>query len=91
MPPLGRELGCRPEHRCKIEEIAREEGAEAMVIAAKTEEDIAQLDSYEDKKLFLDELGLEESGVNRLIEKAYHLLNLQTFITAGEMEVCRLM
>ena len=56
-----------------------------MVIAAKTEEDIAQLDSYEDKKLFLDELGLEESGVNRLIEKAYHLLNLQTFITAGEM------
>ena len=55
--------------------------------SAKTEEDIAQLDSYEDKKLFLDELGLEESGVNRLIEKAYHLLNLQTFITAGEMEV----
>ena len=75
------------EYSRKIEEIAREEGAEAMVIAAKTEEDIAQLDSYEDKKLFLDELGLEESGVNRLIEKAYHLLNLQTFITAGEMEV----
>ena len=51
------------------------------------EEDIASLDTYEDKKLFLDELGLEESGVNRLIKKAYHLLNLQTFITAGEMEV----
>jgi len=71
----------------KIEEIAAKEGAEAMVIAAKTEEDIASLDTYEDKKLFLDELGLEESGVNRLIKKAYHLLNLQTFITAGEMEV----
>ena len=71
----------------KIEEIATQEGAEAMVIAAKTEEDIASLDTYEDKKLFLDELGLEESGVNRLIKKAYHLLNLQTFITAGEMEV----
>ena len=71
----------------KIEEIAAKEGAEAMVIAAKTEEDIASLDTYEDKKMFLDELGLEESGVNRLIEKAYHLLNLQTFITAGEMEV----
>ncbi len=71
----------------QIEEIAKEEGAEAMVIAAKTEEDIASLDTYEDKKLFLDELGLEESGVNRLIKKAYHLLNLQTFITAGEMEV----
>ena len=52
----------------KIEEIAAKEGAEAMVIAAKTEEDIASLDTYEDKKLFLDELGLEESGVNRLIK-----------------------
>lgn len=71
----------------RIEEIAAREGAEAMVIAAKTEEDIAGLDTYEDKKMFLDELGLEESGVNRLIKKAYHLLNLQTFITAGPMEV----
>lgn len=71
----------------KIEKIAAEEGAEAMVIAAKTEEDIASLETYEDKKMFLDELGLEESGVNRLIKKAYELLNLQTFITAGEMEV----
>lgn len=53
----------------KIEEIAAKEGAEAMVIAAKTEEDIASLDTYEDKKMFLDELDLEESGVNRLIEK----------------------
>ncbi len=71
----------------KIETIAAEEGAEAMIIAAKTEEDIASLETYEDKQLFLDELGLEESGVNRLIKKAYALLNLQTFITAGEMEV----
>lgn len=71
----------------KIEEMAAAEGAEAMIIAAKTEEDIASLESYEDKRLFLDELGLEESGVNRLIKKAYSLLNLQTFITAGEMEV----
>lgn len=70
-----------------IEQIAASEGAEAMVIAAKTEEDIASLETYEDKQLFLDELGLEESGVNRLIKKAYSLLNLQTFITAGEMEV----
>ena len=58
-----------------------------MVIAAKTEEDIAELESYDDKQLFLEELGLEESGVNRLIKKAYALLNLETFITAGEMEV----
>ena len=70
-----------------IEALAAQEGAEAMVIAAKTEEDIAELESYEDKELFLEELGLEESGVNRLIKKAYSLLNLQTFITAGEMEV----
>lgn len=75
------------EYSRKIEEVAKSEGAEAMVIAAKTEEDIASLESYEDKQLFLDELGLEESGVNRLIKKAYSLLNLQTFITAGEMEV----
>ena len=74
------------EYSKQIEKIAAEEGAEAMIIAAKTEEDIASFDSYEDKKMFLDELGLEESGVNRLINKAYHLLNLQTFITAGEME-----
>lgn len=70
-----------------VEQMAADEGAEAMVIAAKTEEDIASLESYEDKKMFLDELGLQESGVNRLIKKAYSLLNLQTFITAGEMEV----
>ena len=57
----------------KVESLAKEEGAESMVIAAKTEEDIAELESYEDKQLFLEELGLEESGVNRL--------------TAGEMEV----
>ncbi len=67
--------------------LAKEENAEAMVVAAKTEEDIAGFESYEDKQLFLEELGLEESGVNRLIKKAYSLLNLETFITAGEMEV----
>ena len=71
----------------RVEEMAAQEGAEAMVIAAKTEEDIASLETYEDKKMFLEELGLSESGVNRLIRKAYALLNLQTFITAGEMEV----
>ena len=70
-----------------IAKVAKEEGAEMLVIAAKTEEDIASLETYEDKKMFLDELGLEESGVNRLIKKAYELLNLETFITAGEMEV----
>lgn len=71
----------------RIEEAAKAENAEVMVIAAKTEEDIASFDNYDDRRMFLDELGLEESGVNRLIKKAYSLLNLETFITAGEMEV----
>ena len=71
----------------RVEEMAAQEGAEAMVIAAKTEEDIASLETYEDKQMFLEEMGLEQSGVNRLIQKAYALLNLETFITAGEMEV----
>lgn len=75
------------EYSKRVEEIAKEEGAEVLVIAGKTEEDIASLETYEDKQMFLDELGLEESGVNRLIKKAYSLLNLETFITAGEMEV----
>ncbi len=71
----------------RIEQLATEEGAEAMVIAARTEEDIASLETYEDKQMFLEELGLQESGAIRLIKKAYALLNLETFITAGEMEV----
>ena len=71
----------------KVEQLAKEEGAESMGVAAKTEEDIAGFESYEYMQMFLEELGLEESGVNRLIKKAYALLNLQTFITAGEMEV----
>jgi ferrous iron transport protein B len=68
----------------RVEEMAAQEGAEAMVIAAKTEEDIASLETYEDKQMFLEELGLEQSGVNRLIQKAYALLNLETFITAAK-------
>ncbi len=71
----------------KIEELAKQEGAEILIIAAKTEEDIAELETFEDKQLFLDELGLKESGINRLTKKAFSLLNLETFITAGEMEV----
>lgn len=71
----------------EVETVAAREGAEMLIIAAKTEEDIASLETYEDKQMFLDELGLEESGVNRLIKKAYSLLDLETFITAGEMEV----
>lgn len=71
----------------KVREAVAEEGAEVLVLAAQTEADIAELDSYEDRQLFLAEAGLEESGCNRLIKTAYRMLQLETFITAGEMEV----
>lgn len=63
------------------------EDAQLLVIAAKTESEIAELESYEDRQMFLEEIGLEESGVNRIIKAAFALLNLETFITAGPMEV----
>lgn len=63
------------------------ENAEILIVAASAEADIAELETFEERKLFLDELGLEESGVSRLIKSAYKLLDLQTYITAGEPEV----
>jgi ribosome-binding ATPase len=63
------------------------EGAELLVIAAKIESEIAELESYEEREMFLQEIGLEHSGVERLIQSAYSLLNLQTYFTAGEPEV----
>ena len=71
----------------KVREAIKDENAQLLVIAAKTESEIAELDSYEDRQMFLEELGLEESGVNRLVKSAFSLLNLETFITAGPMEV----
>ena len=71
----------------KVKEAIKDEDAELMIISAQTEADIAELESYEEKQMFLEDLGLEESGCNRLIKAIYSLLNLQTFITAGEMEV----
>lgn len=63
------------------------ENAEMLIISAQTEADIAELETYEEKQMFLEDMGLNESGCNRLIKAIYHLLTLQTFITAGEMEV----
>ena len=71
----------------QVREAIKDENAELLVIAAKTESEIAELESYEDRHMFLEELGLEESGVNRLVKSAFSLLNLETFITAGPMEV----
>ena len=71
----------------QLKECIKGEKAEVIVLAAQIEADISELETYEERQLFLEELGLEEPGVNRLIRQAYHLLNLQTYFTAGEKEV----
>lgn len=71
----------------QVKKAAAQEGAEVLVIAAKTESEIAEFEEYEERQLFLQELGLEESGVSRLIKSAYRLLNLETYFTAGIQEV----
>lgn len=63
------------------------EGADILVVAAKIESEIAELDTYEERQMFLSEIGLEESGVARLIKAAYSLLGLETYFTAGVQEV----
>ncbi len=70
-----------------VREAIREEGAGLMIVAAQTESEIAELDTYEERQEFLAEIGLEESGVSRLIRAAYNLLDLQTYFTAGPDEV----
>lgn len=71
-----------------VREAVKDENAEILVISAKTESEIAEMESYEDRQMFLEEMGMQESGVVRLIQSAYHLLGLQTFFTAGADE-CR--
>ncbi|NDH78035.1 MAG: redox-regulated ATPase YchF [Flavobacteriia bacterium] len=70
-----------------VRAMAAEEGAGCIHIAVSTESDIAELETYEEKQMFLEELGLEDAGVNRVIRAAYELLNLQTYFTAGVKEV----
>lgn len=71
-----------------VREAVASEGADILVVAASAESDIAELDTYEERQEFLQEMGLSESGVSRLIRAAYALLDLQTFFTAGADE-CR--
>lgn len=71
----------------QVREAIKEENADLLVITAAMEAEIAQLETYEDKMAFLEEIGLEEPGVNKLIKSAYALLNLQTYFTAGVKEV----
>ncbi|RKD34281.1 redox-regulated ATPase YchF [Thermohalobacter berrensis] len=74
------------EHVDKIKELAKEEGAEVITLCGKIEAEIAELDE-EEKKDFLEELGLKESGLDKLIKASYRLLGLISFLTAGEKEV----
>ena len=68
-----------------VKEFAKSDGSEVLVISAKTEEEISELPP-EDQQMFLDDLGLTESGLNRLVKKSYALLGLMSFLTAGEPE-----
>ncbi|MGB1184805.1 MAG: redox-regulated ATPase YchF, partial [Schleiferiaceae bacterium] len=74
-------------HVDRVREMAAAEGAGCLHIAVSTESDIADLETYDEKQMFLEELGLEDAGVNRVIRAAYDLLELQTYFTAGEKEV----
>ena len=74
-------------HVDNIKELVANENAEILVLGAGIESDIAELDDFEERKMFLEDLGLEEPGVSKLIKNAYSLLNLQTYFTAGEKEV----
>lgn len=70
-----------------VRDAIKDENAMLLIVAAQTESDIAELDTWEERQEFLEEIGLEESGVSRLIRAAYSLLDLQTYFTAGPDEV----
>lgn len=70
-----------------VKNAVKEENAEVLVISAKIESEIAELEDYEERAMFLDDLGLKESGVAKLILAAYRLLDLYTYFTAGVQEV----
>ncbi|AUJ24570.1 redox-regulated ATPase YchF [Virgibacillus dokdonensis] len=74
------------EHVQKVKAYAEKENAEVIVVCAKIEEEISELDE-EEKAMFLDDLGITESGLDKLIKASYHLLGLATYFTAGEQEV----
>ncbi|MDR3696634.1 redox-regulated ATPase YchF [Mucilaginibacter sp.] len=71
----------------RVKAAVKEENAEVLIISAQIESEIAQMDTYEERQMFLEDLGLSESGVNKLIKAAYKLLNLATYFTSGVQEV----
>jgi len=70
-----------------VKEAVKDENAEILVLAVGTEADINELEDYEERQMFLEDMGLTEPGVSKLIRQAYKLLNLQTYFTAGVKEV----
>ena len=71
----------------QVRELAGKEGAQVVVLSGKMEAEIMEIEEEEERAMFLDDLGLEEAGVAKLIRQAYALLDLQTYFTAGEKEV----
>jgi ribosome-binding ATPase len=71
----------------QVKEAVKDENAEVIVVTAATEAEIATLETYEERQMFLEEMGLQEPGVNKLIRSAFRLLNLETYFTAGKIEV----
>ncbi len=71
----------------QVKEAIKNENTEVIIIAGELESDIAELDDANDRKAFLEDYGLKEPGVNKLLQSAYKLLNLQSFFTAGPKEV----
>jgi GTP-binding protein YchF len=74
-------------HTKAVEDAVKDEKAEILYVSAAIESEIAVMESYEDRMMFLEDLGLKESGVARLIQSTYRLLNLVTYFTAGVQEV----
>ncbi len=74
-------------HTKAVEELVKDEECEVMYLCAGIESDISELETYDEKQMFLEELGLEEPGVSHLSKKAYKLLDLETYFTAGVKEV----
>ena len=70
-----------------IQDVTKSENAEVLIIATAIEAEIADLETIDEQLLFLEEMGLDQPGVNHLIKSTYKLLNLQTYFTAGEKEV----
>ncbi len=75
------------EHTKAVEAAVPDENTQVLILGVGIEADIASLETYDERQMFLDDLGLETPGVNRLIKSAYDLLKLRTYFTAGEKEV----